>query len=147
MIETVIGLRLKLHLNDFAIVNDNVRNPKIEHYSNQPHIMTLEELRDKAFFQNTIDIWIAYCDENNLKWHDAEQYVQFIRYLKLNGLKMQKFPLCIKESGGMIDRGKDKTNLLEKLSHFPEDDGSAYTVKLNNESLCIIRNYKHILGS
>ncbi|HEY7110239.1 MAG TPA: hypothetical protein VH415_12490 [Nitrososphaeraceae archaeon] len=109
--------------------------------------MTLEELRDKAFFQNTIDIWIAYCDENNLKWQDAEQYVEFIRYLKSKGLRMQKFPLCIKESGGMIERGKDKTNLLERLSHFPNDDGSAYTIKLSNDSLSIIRNYKQILKS
>jgi hypothetical protein len=104
--------------------------------------MTLEELREKAFFQNTIDIWIVYCEENNQNWYNVEQYIQFIHYLRSNGLKMQKFPLCIKESGGMIGRGKDKAKLLEELSHFSGDDGSAYTMKLSNESLSIIRNYK-----
>jgi hypothetical protein len=120
---------------------------KLSNFIISPYKMTLEGLRDKAFFQNTIDIWIVYCEESNLKWYDAEQYIEFIRYLKSNGLKMQKFPLCIKESGGMIERGKDKAKLLEELSHFSAEDGSAYTTKLSDESLSIIRNYRRIANS
>jgi hypothetical protein len=30
--------------------------------------MTLEELRQKAFFQNTVDVWIMYCAERDWDW-------------------------------------------------------------------------------
>lgn len=104
--------------------------------------MTLENLRDKAYFQNTIDVWIVYCEENNLIWFNTRHYMDFIHHLRANGLKMQKFPLCIKESGGMIERGRDKAKFLEELSRSDGDDVSAYTLKLSNESLSVIRQYK-----
>jgi hypothetical protein len=104
--------------------------------------MTLEKLRDKAFFQNTIDVWIAYCEERENDWYSIEGYRNFINYLNLNGLKMQKFPLCIKESGGMYERGKDKAKFLEELSHFSDNDSSAYTLKLSEDAIEKIRSYK-----
>ena len=52
--------------------------------------MLLEQLRDRAFFQNTIDVWIAYCEEREIDWYDVEGYRRFINYLNSNGLKMQK---------------------------------------------------------
>jgi hypothetical protein len=54
---------------------------------------------------------------------------------------MQKFPLCIKESGGMYERGKDKARFLEELSKLSTDDSSAFTLKLSNEVLAIIRKF------
>ena len=54
---------------------------------------------------------------------------------------MQKFPLCIKESGGMYERGKDKAKFLEELSKLSTDDSSAFTLKLSNEVLAIIRKF------
>lgn len=103
--------------------------------------MSLEQLRDKAFFQNTIDVWIAYCEEKKLDWYDVEAYRRFIRHLNSKGLKMNKFPLCIKESGGMYERGKDKAQFLEELSKMSSDDASAYTVKLSGDTLSAIRSF------
>jgi hypothetical protein len=103
--------------------------------------MSLEQLRDKAFFQNTIDVWIAYCEEKKLEWYDPEAYRRFIRHLNSKGLKMAKFPLCIKESGGMYERGKDKAVFLEQLSKLSSDDAAAYTVKLSGEVLSVIRSF------
>lgn len=54
---------------------------------------------------------------------------------------MQKFPLCIKESGGMYERGKDKARFLEELSKLSTDDSSAFTLKLSNEVMAIIRKF------
>lgn len=102
--------------------------------------MALEHLRDKAFFQNTIDVWIAYCEEKKLEWYDPEAYRRFIRHLDSRGVKMAKFPLCIKESGGMYERGKDKAVFLEQLSKLSSDDAAAYTVKLSGEVLSAIRS-------
>lgn len=104
--------------------------------------MTLEELRQKALFQNTIDVWIMYCEENSWDWYDIDGYTHFLRHIRSNGLNMQKFPLCIKESGGMFERGKDKAKFLEELSHISEDDVAAYTLKLSNGALHAIRSYK-----
>lgn len=103
--------------------------------------MALEQLRDKAFFQNTIDVWIAYCEENKIDWYDTEAYRRFIRHLNSKGLKMAKFPLCIKESGGMYERGKDKAQFLEELSKMSSDDAAAYTVKLSGAVLDAIRSF------
>jgi hypothetical protein len=104
--------------------------------------MSLEQLRTKAFFQNTIDVWIMLCEEKKWDYFDVDTYRSFIRYLTANGIKMQKFPLCIKESGGMYERGRDKTKFLEELSHISSEDASAYTIKLSTETLSLLRSFK-----
>lgn len=103
--------------------------------------MTLDQLREKAFFQNTIDIWISFCEERGWDWYDIENYKRFINHLSSKGIKMQKFPLCIKESGGMYERGRDKTKFLDELSKLSTDDASAYTIKLSSDILSAIRSF------
>src|SRR3989454_11693920 len=105
--------------------------------------MSLEELRSKALFQNTIDVWIMCCEEKDWEWYDVEAYKQFIYYLKTKGVKMQKFPLCIKESGGMYERGRDKAQFLDQLSKIPSDDASAYTLKLSGDVIAAIRSFSN----
>jgi len=105
--------------------------------------MTLEELRQKAFFQNTIDIWIAYCEERGWDWYGIDAYRRFISHLSSKEIKMQKFPLCIKESGGMYERGKDKTQFLDQLSKIPSDDAAAYTIKLSSDVIAAIRSFSN----
>jgi len=104
--------------------------------------MTLEELRNKALFQNTVDVWIMRCEEIGEEWFDADAYRAFINHLLKNNVKMQKFPLCIKESGSMLHRGRDKTQLLDILSKFDTPDAMAYTLKLDDKTLSIIRSFK-----
>ena len=103
--------------------------------------LTLEELRDKAFFQNTIDVWIMLCDERNVDWYRLDGYRAFINHIKRTGVIMQKFPLCIKESGGLFGRGRDKTKFLEELSKLPFDDTTAYTIKLSESMIEKIRSF------
>ncbi len=55
---------------------------------------------------------------------------------------MQKFPLCIKESGGIYERGRDKSKFLEQLSHYDSDDACAHTIKLSTEVLYTIRSFE-----
>ncbi|MFQ5920921.1 MAG: hypothetical protein ACE5JV_02770 [Nitrososphaerales archaeon] len=105
--------------------------------------MPLEELRMKALFQNTVDVWIMFCEERDAEWFDIDAYRAFIKHLTKNSVKMTKFPLCIKESGGMYERGRDKTVFLDNLSKFDAEDAMAYTLKLDNRTLEIIRSFKH----
>jgi hypothetical protein len=104
--------------------------------------LTLEELRKKAFFQNTIDVWIMFCEERGDDWWDVAGYRSFIDHLRKSGVRMQKFPLCIKESGGIYERGRDKTRFLEELSKLSSDDASAYTIKLSDPLLTTIRSFR-----
>ena len=103
--------------------------------------MTLEELRTKALFQNTIDTWIMFCEENAVDWYSTENYKKFISHLFQKGLKLQKFPLCIKETGGTYQRGKDKTQFAEVLAQFTDPNAAAYTVRLSDETIKIIRQF------
>jgi hypothetical protein len=101
--------------------------------------MTLEELRQKAFFQNTIDVWIVYSEERGWDWYNIDAYRSFIEHLSSKGIKMEKFPLCVKESGGTYERGKDKAQFLDYLSKISSADAAAYTVKLTSETIRAIR--------
>jgi hypothetical protein len=103
--------------------------------------MTLEELRQKALFQNTIDVWIAYSEERGWEWYNVDTYTRFIGYLGSKGIKMQKFPLCVKESGGTYERGKDKAEFLDQLSKLSSDNAAAYTVKLTEDTIAAIRSF------
>jgi len=104
--------------------------------------MTLEDLRTKAIFQNTVDVWIMSCEEKKAGWFDIDAYRAFVTYLLKNNVKMTKFPLCIKESGGMYERSRDKTQFLDMLSKFSSEDAMAYTLKLDDKTLEIIRSFK-----
>ncbi len=104
--------------------------------------MSLENLRKTAIYQNTIDTWIATCDEKNIDWYDTDKYKKFISYLHDNNLKLNKFPLCVKETGGMYERGKDKTKFAETLSEMEDPNGAAYTIKLNDSAIDIIRKFE-----
>ncbi|MEM3143677.1 MAG: hypothetical protein QXW91_03530 [Candidatus Nitrosotenuis sp.] len=103
--------------------------------------MSLEQLRKKAIYQNSIDTWIAACEERQVDWYEVESYRKFISYLMQNGLSLKKFPLCIKETGGMYERGKDKTKFAEMLSQLEDPSAAAYTIKLNDQALNVIRGF------
>jgi hypothetical protein len=106
--------------------------------------LSLENLRDKAFFQNSIDVWIMLCEEKKWDYSNIKNYLNFIDYLYSNNIKIQRFPLCIKESGGMYERGKDKTAFLENLSKIQSDNASAFTIKLTENTLSTIRAFRII---
>ena len=106
--------------------------------------MTLEDLRQQAIFQNTIDVWIMICEERKQVWNDTNRYIKFVKFLEDNNLKLQKFPLCIKESGGTLERSKQKAKFLEELSQINDERAIAYIIKLNNNTLEIIRNFRFI---
>jgi hypothetical protein len=104
--------------------------------------MSLEKLRTQAIYQNSIDTWIAVCEEKQLDWYDTESYKKFIGYLFKNGINMKKFPLCVKETGGMYERGKDKTKFAETLANLVDPNAAAYTIKLNDPTLKVIRDFQ-----
>ncbi len=101
--------------------------------------MSLEELKSKALFQNTIDVWIILCKEKKMEWYDIDAYIRFVKYLKDNNVKITVFPLCVKEST-KIERGRDKSEFLDELSRV--GTSMVYSVRLDEKNLSIIRAFE-----
>ena len=101
--------------------------------------MSLDEIRKKVIFHNSVDVWIAACGEKNISWTNPEDYKKFIKYLLKNNLNLKAFNLCSHEAGATEE---EKTKFAETLAETKEDPNSlTYTIKLSDSALDIIRNY------
>ncbi|MCY4492019.1 MAG: hypothetical protein OXC46_11265 [Thaumarchaeota archaeon] len=101
--------------------------------------MSLDNLRQKVIFHNSVDVWIASCAERNQNWTDINDYKKFISFLLENKLNMKAFALCAHEAG---DDEADRTKFAESLAEFKDDPNySIYTIKLNDSALQIIRKF------
>lgn len=100
--------------------------------------MSLEELRQKVIFHNSIDVWITACNENNVPWNDTAKYQKFIAYLLANNLNLKSFNLCAHEAG---ETEQEKTEFAETLREIKDPNAATYTIKLNDSTMDIIKKY------
>ena len=101
--------------------------------------MSLDEIRKKVIFHNSVDVWIAICSEKNSPWTNPEDYKKFIAHLLKNNLNLKAFNLCAHEAGAIED---EKIKFTETLAETKDDPNSlTYTIKLNDSALDIIRSY------
>ncbi len=101
--------------------------------------MSLDLIRKKVIFHNSIDVWIAACTEKNISWTNPQDYKKFIAYLLENNLNLKAFNLCTHEAGATEE---EKTKFAEILSETKDDPNSlTYTIRLNDLALNIIRSY------
>ncbi len=101
--------------------------------------MSLDQIRQKVIFHNSVDVWIAACGEKNTSWTNPEDYKKFIAHLLKNNLNLKAFNLCAHEAGATEE---DKTKFAETLAETKDDPNSlTYTIKLSDSALNIIRSY------
>ena len=102
--------------------------------------LSLDVIRQKVFFHNSIDVWISACSEKNLDWFDIEKYKKFISYLLKNNLHLKSFNLCSHEAGATEER---KTKFADILSETKDTDPNTatYTIKLNDITIDVIRKF------
>jgi len=101
--------------------------------------MSLDVIRKKVIFHNSIDVWIAACTEKNISWTNPEDYKKFIAYLLENNLNLKAFTLCTHEAGATEE---EKTKFAEILSDTKDDPNSlTYTIRLTDSALELIRSY------
>lgn len=100
--------------------------------------MSLDEIRKKVIFHNSIDVWIASCTEKNVAWSDVENYKKFISYLLKNNLNLKTFSLCAHEAGATE---QEKIKFTDALSEHKDPNAATYTIKLNDATLNIIRKF------
>ncbi|MYJ27791.1 MAG: hypothetical protein F4097_03370 [Cenarchaeum sp. SB0672_bin_9] len=104
--------------------------------------MTLETLRKKVLFHNSVDVWIEYCSETEHDWNDTDGYGKFIKHLLDRNLNLKSFNLCAHESG---DTQLDKKEFAEKLANLKQSNPkyATYTLRLNSEIIDAIRALAH----
>lgn len=100
--------------------------------------MTLDDLRKKVIYQNSLDVWIGACEEKNIRWDEANGYKKFIDYLQKENINMKKFPLCVNESD---NTSPQKVKFAELLSESKEPSHATFTVKLSDSTIDKIRNF------
>lgn len=100
--------------------------------------MSLDEIRKKVMFHNSIDVWIAACSEKNMDWSNTENYKKFISYLLKNNLNLKSFSLCAHEAGATE---QEKTKFADTLSESKDPNAATYTIKLNDTTLDVIRKF------
>jgi hypothetical protein len=103
--------------------------------------LSLDVIRKKVFFHNSIDVWISACEEKNMEWFDTEQYKKFISYLLKNNLHLKSFNLCAHEAGATEEK---KTKFADSLAETKgvDPNSATYTIKLNDNNIDVIRKFK-----
>ena len=103
--------------------------------------LSLDVIRKKVFFHNSIDVWISACEEKNMEWSDTEQYKKFISYLLKKNLHLKSFNLCAHEAGATEEK---KTKFADSLAETKgvDPNSATYTIKLNDNTIDIIRKFK-----
>ena len=101
--------------------------------------MSLDDIRKKVIFHNSVDVWIAACGEQNIPWTNTEDYKKFISHLLKNNLNLKAFNLCAHDAGATEE---EKTKFAETLAETKDDPNSLiYTIKLTDGALGIVRGY------
>ena len=101
--------------------------------------MSLDDLRKRVAFHNSVDVWIAACRERDTDWTNPENYKKFIAYLLKNNLNLKAFNLCAHEAGATDEA---KTQFAETLAQTKDDPNSRnYTIRLSNSAMELIRRY------
>ena len=105
--------------------------------------LALDVIRKKVLFHNSVDVWITACEEKNTDWNNTENYKKFIEYLLKNNLQLKAFNLCAHEAGAVEE---EKTKFTELLSDEKNTNPNAatYTIKLNDNSINLIRKFSII---
>lgn len=104
-------------------------------------LMSLDDLRQKVAFHNSVDVWIAVCSERNLDWANPEKYKRFIAHLlQQKSISLKTFNLCAHEAGAVDD---EKTRFVEALAQSKDSDPNSrsYTIRLNDAAVSVIRAY------
>ena len=101
---------------------------------------SLDIIRKKVFFHNSIDVWISACEEKNLDWFDTEQYKKFISYLLKNNLHLKAFNLCAHEAGATEEK-KTKFADIQAETKNTDPNAATYTIKLNDNTIDVIRKF------
>ena len=95
--------------------------------------MSLDEIRKKVIFHNSVDVWIAACFEKKISWANTEDYKKFMKHLLSFNLNLKAFSLCAHDAGATEE---EKTKFTDILFETKDDPTSLiYTKFLSIKSI------------
>lgn len=103
--------------------------------------MSLEELRKKVLYQNSIEVWIGISKEKNIDWVNTDNYKKFIAYLLKNNLNMKQMSICFDESDKASEGGHSKKVFANNLAAINDEYSACYSIKLNDSAIELIRKF------
>ncbi len=100
----------------------------------------LDELRRRALFHNSVDVWIAARAERGEGWEDAGGYGRFVRHLEGCGIPLRPYRLCVSdaESGDAEERRKAA---FGKAASAAEGGPGVHAVRLSDPAVAAIRRF------
>ena len=100
--------------------------------------MVLEELRKKALYQNSIEIWIGISEEKKIDWVNTDNYQKFIAFLLKNELNMKQMTICFDESDNASYGGHSKKVFANNLAAINDVNSHCYSIKLKDTAIELI---------
>ena len=75
-------------------------------------------------------------------WFSPDNYKSFIKYLHEKNLNLKKYSLCVSDAESIDEHERKKVKFAETLSESHDPNGETYTVKLNDPTVDVIRNFE-----
>ena len=104
-------------------------------------ILILEELRKKALYHNSIEIWIGISEEKKIDWVNTDNYQKFIAFLVKNELNMKQMTICFDESDNASYGGHSKKVFANNLAAINNANSHCYSIKLKDSAIELIRTF------
>ena len=104
--------------------------------------MILEELRKKALYQNSIEIWIGISEEKKIDWVNTNHYQKFIAFLLKNELSLKQMTICFDESDNARYGKKKKKVFANDLAAINNVNSHCYSIKLKDSAIELIRKFE-----
>jgi hypothetical protein len=88
-----------------------------------PRPTNLEDLRKMLLYNNTLDVWMAFCSERKSDWKSLDRYQNFLEHLKTSGVKLDVSVVC------------------PPIKGFSEKPPKAFNIKLDEPTIQKIRSF------
>lgn len=99
-------------------------------------LQALDKLIQKVLYNNTLDVWIALCEEKSWDWYDLGAYYRFLDFLKSKNVQLLK--------ASVIDEVGRKGEFLEQAMYATGHNLEMHIVRLDPNLLSILRTFQKI---
>jgi hypothetical protein len=86
-----------------------------------PRAQKIEDLRQSLLYNNTLEVWTAFCGERKVEWKDLRKYQEFLDHLRSQGIRLDVSVVC------------------PPIKGFSDKPPKAYNIKLDDENIRKIR--------
>lgn len=88
-----------------------------------PRPKNLDELRGALLYNNTLDVWTAFCAEKGQDWKNLNDYYRFLEHLRTQSVKLDVSVVC------------------PPIKGFSDKPPKAYNIKLDPDTIQRIRMF------